>query len=102
MNQETKKEFTFNYSKYKSKKVNLKMVDDLMETTIASGTSKFAAIVAGVKILLFFAYLWARKRLIEEEFLIQKQNYEQNQVNETDDILDNDDLDETVEEDNLD
>ena len=90
---ETKKEFTFDYSKYKSKKVDLKMIDDLMETTIASGTSRFASIVSGIKILLFFAYLWARKRLIEEEFLIQRQNYEQGRVNENDDVLDNDDLD---------
>jgi len=95
--------FVFNYSKYKTKKIDLKMLDDLMETVIAPGTSKFATIVAAIKILLFFAYLWARKRLIDEQFLIeQQQNYEQGRVNENDDVLDNDDLDTSVEEDNLD
>ena len=88
-----KTKFTFNYSKYKSRKIDLKMIDDMMTIVISSGTSRFATIVAGVKIILFFAYLRARKSLIDEQFLIEKQDYEQNRSNETGDIINNDNLD---------
>ena len=97
-----KKEFAFDYSKYKKKKINIKMLDDLRETTIASGTSKFAKIMAMVKIIIFFAYLWGRKRLIDEEFTLQRQAYEQRRINENGEVLAGDDLDGAVNEDNLD
>ena len=99
---ETKKEFTFDYSKYRSKKIDLDQLDRVMEVVISSGTSTFKTIVAATKVVIYFCYLWARKRLIDEQMEIARQNYEQNRVNETDDVLQSDDLDEAIEEDNLD
>ena len=88
-----KKEFQFNYSKYKTKKIDIKMLDNLMGSIVDAGTSKIAMIFAGIKIFLFFAYLAARKSLINEQFQIEKQEYEQNRGSQNDDILDGDDLD---------
>lgn len=90
---DTKKDFRFNHRKYKSKKVSLKMIDDLMDIVISSGTSKVQTIIAAIKIVIFFAYLWVRKMLIDEQFKIEKQEYEQGRVGTNIDDLSSDDMD---------
>jgi len=85
--------FNFDYKKHKSKKINTEMLDKLMDDIISAGTSQWASIVAGIKIVVFFAYLWARKRIIDEEFLIAKQDYEQSRGNSNSNDINSDDLD---------
>lgn len=87
------KVFVFNYQKYKSKKISIVKLDNLMDQVINAGTSRWASIVAGIKVILFFAYLWARRSMIDEEFQIAKQNYERNRAVENSDIIFEDDLD---------
>lgn len=89
----TKKDFRFNHKKYKSKAINVSMLDKLMEDCISAGTSRWASIVMGCKIILFFCYLWARKSLIDTEFMIAKQEYEQDSTNNNEDDIGGDDLD---------
>lgn len=86
-------EFRFDHRKYKSKAIKLSMLDALMESIISAGTSQWASIVAGIKILIFGVYLWARKQLIDEEFKIAKQEYEQGRANDNADDILNDDMD---------
>lgn len=93
MKQTTKKDFRFDHKKYKSKSVNVGMIDSLMNDFISVGTSKIAAIFIGLKICLFFFYLWARKSLIDTEFMIAKQEYEQGRTNSNEDSISQDELD---------
>lgn len=88
-----KEEFRFDHRQWKSKKVDIDKLDAVMDVVLDSGTSTWGSIVAGIKVLIFFAYLWARKRLIDEEFMIRKQQYEQGRVNDNRDDLSQDDLD---------
>ena len=90
---EDKKDFRFNHRKYKSKKISLKLLDDTIDVVIGSGTSTLATIIAAIKVIIFFAYLWARKRIIDEQFLIEKQEYETGRINNNQDDINNDDLD---------
>lgn len=85
--------FQFDHRKYKSRKIDLETLDKLFDQVVNSGTNRFAALVAGLKIAIFFAYLWARKRIIDEEFLIAKQEYEQNRTNTNSGTISDDDLD---------
>lgn len=87
-----KTEWKPDYKLYKSRKVSIEMLDKLMDN-VASSKSVIERVASGLKIFLFFGYLWARKRLIDEDLLIKKQEYEQkrNQQNESD--IESDDLD---------
>lgn len=93
MSTEVKKDFRFDYKKNKSKAINVEMLDKLMEDCISAGTSRWASIVMAVKIVLFFCYLWARKSLIDEQFMIEKQEYEQGRTNQNENDIGNDNLD---------
>lgn len=88
-----KNDFRFDYKKYKTKAIDVSMLDKLMEDCISAGTSRWASIVMGIKIVLFFAYLWARKTLIDQQMMIEKQNYEMDRVNQNETDIGNDDLD---------
>lgn len=86
-------DFRFDYKKYKSKSINVSMLDKLMDDCINAGTSRWASIVMACKITLFFAYLWARKTLIDQQMMIEKQDYEQGRVNQNETDIGADDLD---------
>lgn len=50
------------------------------------------SIIAGVKLLVVVAYVFARERLISQEIAFKKQEYERNQAGENQGELDQDDL----------
>jgi len=83
----------FDHKKYKSKAIDYQMLDDLMKDCIAAGTSRWASIVMGLKIIVFGVYLIARKILIDQEFEIAKQEYQQDQINTNRDDINQDELD---------
>lgn len=71
----------WDYKKYETKLVKLEDLDKLMAVILDAGTSYWKTIVAGLQILAFFVYLWARKQLIDEQMQLAKQAYEQARVN---------------------
>lgn len=73
-------DFRFDYKKHRSKNIDPKMLDDLMEIVLISGTSYIASIIAGTKVIIFFVYVIARKKIIDNLLLIKKQEYEQKRV----------------------
>lgn len=90
----TKQEdFRFDHRKNKTKAINVKMLDALMEDCIAAGTSKWASIVMACKIVLFACYIFARRSLLKEEFMVAQQEYQQGSVNENQEDIDDDELD---------
>jgi hypothetical protein len=95
------KKFYFNYRKYQSRKIDLAKLDALIDTVLSGGTNKIAAIIAAIQVLLFVAYVWIRKSIIDEKIKLAKQDYELGRINENDDILDDDNLD-VIKNDNLD
>lgn len=88
-----KEEFIFDYTPYKKRAVNLDMLDGVMLNVIRAGESTFKLIIACIVMLAYGAYLAARKRLIEEEYALAKQEYEQARINDLEDQTDNDNLD---------
>jgi hypothetical protein len=65
------------YNKYKQDNLKTTDLDDMMKFITSSGTGKIGAIIAGLKIFVCAAYMYARSRLVKNELLIDKQNMEQ-------------------------
>jgi len=89
------KPFKFNYEQYRPKVVSVDMLDKLMRWVMreTTGITKLDAILGFFKLIAAFCYLWARKELVNFEFEIQKQKYEQKQTVDNQDEIDNEDLD---------
>lgn len=87
--------FVWDYKKYQTKLVDLASLDKLMGIILDSSTSWFKTILACIQILAFFAYLWARKQIIDEAMMLAKQEYEQGRTNSNRNDLNRDNLDAT-------
>ncbi len=81
-------EFKWDYKAHKSKHINVDLLDAIMEEVATSKTT-WGKVIAGIKIFIFFAYLWARKRLIDEKFMMEKQDFEQQTIAAGDEIIHN-------------
>lgn len=86
-------DFRFDHKKYKSRKITIERLDKVFDSFIEPSTGTFSSFVAGLKIIVFFTYLWARKRMIDEEMFIAKQDYEQGRTNSNSSDINQDDLD---------
>lgn len=79
----------FDHKKYRTRKIDLDMLDKQMDAVLDSGVGKIGAIIAMCKIIVFFAYLWARKKLVDEQMLMHKQDYQlQNTSQNIEDLKD--------------
>ena len=67
----------YNYTKFKSSKISVETIDKLIDLAIVAPTSKFGAIFKMAQLLTVGVAIWARKNLIEEEILIERQEYQQ-------------------------
>lgn len=89
----SKKVFIFNYKKHKNNNLKVEDLDNAFASIFTPTTSRTAAIISAIKIIIFFAYLAARKHLIEEQEKIERQEYEIERQKEISDVLNNDNLD---------
>ena len=67
----------FDYKKYQTSGLTVKQLDDAYASIMAPTTGTVAAIIAGIKLLVFFAYLSARNKLIDNELVIAKEQLQQ-------------------------
>lgn len=93
MNTEKKQDFRFDYKKYESKQLTVQKLDQYFEAMLAPAASSFGQIMALVKMGVFALYLWSRMKLINEQELIQKQEYERERTQGQRGDIEEDDLD---------
>lgn len=67
----------FDYIKYKQERLTVERLDSLMDFIMASDSSTFGKIMTVVKLVVAFAYIYTRNKLIDNELLIYKQQLEQ-------------------------
>lgn len=93
MNNPEKNEFRFDYKRFEPKVITVEKLDQAFESFLAPTTTLWAQIILLVKIVMFSLYLWTRRGLVNNEMLIEKQEYERqrNQSQRTD--IEEDDLD---------
>ena len=74
-------QFNFNYKKYEARTLSVTQLDGIANIILESGGGAFNNIIAGLKLVCIFLWLYARYRLIEQEQLIAKQQFitEQNE-----------------------
>lgn len=81
--------FVFDYSSYQNPGLTVAQLDSLATAVFApSGTGTFAMIFGCIKLAVAIAYIFARAKMVDEQMLIAKQQYEaaqgtnsQNEVN---------------------
>ena len=78
----------FDYKKYRQKKITLQQIDSLIDLAVVAPTSKMNAIISGVKLLLVAGFLIARAKLVEDEMLASKQEYQRERSRSEQDDLD--------------
>lgn len=69
----------YNYSKFRTKHITIDQLDEMVNFVLESPNGKYGSIIAGLKLLVIFAYVWTRKRLVDEDMQMFKQEYEQRQ-----------------------
>jgi large-conductance mechanosensitive channel len=93
MSELPKKEFIFDYSKYKTKSISLAQLDQIFEIVVAPATSYIQMIAKAVQLVMIGIYIFVRGKLVDQEFKIQKQEYEQKQNNSSRTEIDSEDMD---------
>lgn len=90
---DTDNEIQYDYKSIPDTKIDMTRLDKVMDLVLESGTSKINTILAMVKVLIYLAYLTARRIIIDEQMKRDKQKYEisQHQANSND--LSGDNLD---------
>jgi len=91
--EDPKKEFKFDYTKYKTTGVTVKQLDEMYAILVAPATNYVTMTVKAVQLILIGVYIFARNKLIDQEMMIQKQVYEQKQNNSTRTEIDGEDMD---------
>ena len=79
-NNEENGKLAFDFKLYRSR-ITVEKLDELVEWITDSKAGKILSIVALVKLVAVFIYLFIRKRIIDDEWMIFKQEYEQQQKN---------------------
>jgi large-conductance mechanosensitive channel len=95
MSELPKKEFVFDYSKYKTKSISLAQLDKIFEIVVAPATSYIQMIAKAIQLILIGIYIFVRSKLVDQEYKIQKQEYEQRQNNNSRVEIDGEDMDNT-------
>jgi hypothetical protein len=95
MTDKPKKEFVFDYSKYRTKSISITQLDQMFEVLTAPATNYVTMALKGVQLILIGIYIFARSKLIDQEFQVQKQEYEQKQNNSSRTEIDGEDMDNT-------
>jgi hypothetical protein len=90
-----KKEFQFDYTKYKSKYVSLDQLDELYKAFLTPATGWVDTAVKGLQLIFVGIYIFVRSKIIDQEYMIQKQEYEQKQNNSSRTEIDNETMDRT-------
>ena len=90
MSEELNTEVTeVDYLKYKKSGIKVADLDALKDTVLGVSTGNwFKMIIAGIKIIVIFAYWYVRRKMIKEEILIARNKQLQGQVNDDRDQVD--------------
>jgi len=83
----------WDYKKNTTPLVSVADTDRLISVVLSAGTTWAQTIIAAVQLILFLAYVWLRKSLMDEQMMLARQDYEQARVNRNRDELARDDLD---------
>lgn len=59
------------------KTLSVEQIDKLVELAVIAPKDKFDAVVKGIQLLVIGVACWAKKSLLEEEMLKEKQEYQQ-------------------------
>jgi hypothetical protein len=86
-------QFVFDYSKYSTSSIPMEHLEDIRKTAIAPATNIITQIFLLVRVTVLVGIEWLRSRKINEEMLIQKQEYERKRVRSQRGDLEKDDLD---------
>lgn len=88
-----KEEFRFQYSKYQTSKVSIEQVNEIRKVASEPATNIITQIFLMVRILVLVGCAWLRKGIMDEEMLVQKQEYEIRRGQQGSGSLEEDDLD---------
>ena len=89
-----KKEFRYDYTKFRPKGISVERLDQLADFVFnGNAPSNLGAIIAAIKLAVAIAYITARRIMISDEMEIAKQQYEVSQGAQIGDDLNRDDLD---------
>lgn len=86
-------DFRFDYKKRQSKHLTIEKLDAAFDSFAAPATNTLSQIMWAIRLTAFAAYCWTRWRLIDEEMLIEKQEYEMRRTQSNSGDLTQDDLD---------
>lgn len=86
-------EFRFDYSKFDSKQLTVEKLDKAFESFMAPATSTVGQVVLIIKLVAFSLYAWTRRGLVNDQMLIEKQEYERKRTESQLGDLAEDDLD---------
>lgn len=64
-----------NWKRLNQNNIKVAQLDDMMKYVLDSGTGTIGAIIGGIKLAVMLAYLTARRRLVLDEMLSEKQDY---------------------------
>lgn len=69
------KPFIFDYKKYDNNTLSIEQLDGIANIVLQSGAGKVNSIIAAVKLVLIFAWLIARKIMIDNKKEIEQQKF---------------------------
>lgn len=95
MSEAPKKEFVFDYSKYKTKSISVTQLDQMFDVLTAPATNYVTMAIKGIQLIFIGIYIFTRGKLIDQEFKLQKQEYEQKQNNSSRTEIDDENMDNT-------
>lgn len=88
-----KEEFRFDYKRFEPKGITVEKLDQAFESFMAPTVTLWSQIILLIKIVAFSLYLWTRRGLVNNEMLIEKQEYERKRNQSQRGDLEEDDLD---------